>query len=488
MEDAFMKYDVAIIGAGVTGAAIALELSKYQLHVLVLEKENDVSMHTSKANSAIIHAGYDPLCGTKMARMNVLGSRMVRELAGKLHFHYKQIGSLVIGRKDADKPLIDKLYQRGIDNGVEGLRLLTTRKEILALGEDNLDEDIDYALYAPSAAIVSPWEMTLAFMTNAVYNGVELKLNSAVEGIEKTEDGFRISSASGTYESRYVINAAGLHGDDVYAMALGHRDFDIVPVKGEYYLLDKDQGDLVRHVIFQTPSKVGKGVLVSPTVHGNLIVGPNAETVQEKDKVNVTSAGLKEVREKSALTTKKISFFGNVRNFAGNRATIPGIDDFLIEESHEVPGFINFVGIKSPGLSSSPAFGLEAVRILTKCGLDFKIKEHYRYKPLQPFFKELSLAEKETKLKENPLYGRVICRCESITEGEIVDAIHQEIPATTIDAVKRRCNAGMGRCQGGFCSPKVFEILMRELHLEYDQVYQDRQGSQIVVCQTKEER
>ncbi len=482
-----MKYDVALIGCGITGASIAMELSKYELNVIVLEKENDVAMQTTKANSAIIHAGYDPKPGTLMAKYNVMGSLLTKELAKKIHFHYSQIGSLVIGRKEKDKELIDTLYQRGVANGVEGMRLLTNREEILSLGEANLAEDIDYALYAPSAAIVSPWEMCLGFISTAVINGAKLLTSCKVEKITKEEDGFHLSTSKGEIVSSYVINAAGLYADDVYSSLLGHKEFSIQAVKGDYYLLDKDQGKLFSHVLFQTPSKVGKGVLVSPTVHGNLIVGPDAQEIADKSRVNVTKEGLDTVKEKSKLTSEKINLFDNIRNFAGNRATIPGYDDFYIKESEEYKGFINFAGIKSPGLSSAAAFGSLAKEILSSSGLSFSEKKDFHYYELPTYFKELSLEEKEKKIKENPLYGRVICRCETITEGEIVDSLHTPVPAKTIDGVKRRTNAGMGRCQGGFCGPKVFEIIKRELHLPYSEIYQDKEGSQVVVSLTKEE-
>ncbi len=482
-----MKYDVALIGCGITGASIAMELSKYELNVIVLEKENDVAMQTTKANSAIIHAGYDPKPGTLMAKYNVMGSLLTKELAKKIHFHYSQIGSLVIGRKEKDKELIDTLYQRGVANGVEGMRLLTNREEILSLGETNLAEDIDYALYAPSAAIVSPWEMCLGFISTAVINGAKLLTSCKVEKITKEEDGFHLSTSKGEIVSSYVINAAGLYADDVYSSLLGHKEFSIQAVKGDYYLLDKDEGKLFSHVLFQTPSKVGKGVLVSPTVHGNLIVGPDAQEIADKSRVNVTKEGLDTVKEKSKLTSEKINLFDNIRNFAGNRATIPDYDDFYIKESEEYKGFINFAGIKSPGLSSAAAFGSLAKEILSSSGLSFSEKKDFHYYELPTYFKELSLEEKEKKIKENPLYGRVICRCETITEGEIVDSLHTPVPAKTIDGVKRRTNAGMGRCQGGFCGPKVFEIIKRELHLPYSEIYQDKEGSQVVVSLTKEE-
>lgn len=480
-----MKFDVTIIGAGIVGSSIALELSKYDLNVLVLEKENDVAIGTTKANSAIIHAGYDPLPGTKMARMNVLGSKLVKEYAEEMNFHYKNIGSLVIGNSKTDKALIDTLYERGVQNGVENMKVLKSREEIEALGEKNLAPDIDYALYAPTAAICSPWEMCLAFIENAVTNGVTLKLNAGVTAMEKKGDTFYLTTPQGVFESKYVINCAGVDADDVASM-MEKNPLHIEAVKGEYYLLDKDQGTLVNHVIFQTPTKAGKGVLVSPTVHGNLIVGPNASQNDEKFSTKNTAAGLAYVKEKAVRSVPTINFFDNVRNFAGNRATIPGYDDFYIAESKEVEGLIHFAGIKSPGLSSGPAFGKEAVKILADKGLEMKEKKDWKVYRLPTFFKELSEEDKEALIKKDNRYGRVICRCETVTEGEIVAAIHSPVPATTIDGVKRRTNAGMGRCQGGFCGPKVFDILMRELHLPYDKVYQDREGSQVVVSKTKE--
>lgn len=486
-----MKYDVVIIGAGITGSAIAFELSKYDLKVALIEKENDVSMKTTKANSAIIHAGYDPKPGTVMARLNVEGSKLTREYAREFNFHYKPIGSLVIGRKGKDDKLIDELYQRGVKNGVPDMKVLKSRKEIEDLGETDLAPDIDYALYAPSASIVSPWQECLAFAENAVKNGVELHLLTSVKDITKTEDGFHIVTTKGDFDTKYVINAAGTHADDIYKLVLkdqADKSFTILPARGEYYLLDKDQGNLVHHVIFQTPSELGKGVLVSQTVHGNLIVGPDADYEHSaKDDVGNTSASLAYVRKMAVLSVPSINFGSNIRNFAGVRATIKGYDDFLIEESKLVPGFINFAGIKSPGLSCGPALGVEAIRILKGMGVKLNKKDHYDVVRLPSFFKELPEEEKEKIIAKDPRYARVICRCETITEGEIIHAMHEVIPGKTIDAIKRRTNAGMGRCQGGFCGPKIFDLLQHELGLKWNEVYQDREGSQVVVAKTKED-
>lgn len=479
-----MKYDVLIIGAGIVGSSIAFELSKYDLKVAVVEKENDVSLGTTKANSGIVHAGYDPRPGTIMARLNVLGNKMYEELAPKLNVHYKKIGSLVIGRNDKDKALIEELYRRGIENGVPELSIID--KDEIKKIEPNLNEDITVALLAKSAAVVSPWEMCLALMENAVRNGVELHLNSEVKDIKKENDCFIIKTDKNTFESKYVINAAGLYSDKINSLVTGRDDFSIVPIKGEYYLLDKGQGKSVNHVIFQTPNELGKGVLVSQTVHGNLIVGPNASfDLKSKDDVSVTQEALDYIRKASALSCSNINFRDNIRNFSGVRATISKFDDFIIGESDSVKGFINFAGIKSPGLTCGPAFGIEAKEILEKSGLVFTKKDDFILVPLPKFFNEMSKEEIDMKIKENPLYGRIICRCETVSEGQIVDALHRPIVVPSIDAIKRRTNAGMGRCQGGFCGPKVLEIIKRELNLEPTEIMQDKEGSNIVLNYTK---
>jgi glycerol-3-phosphate dehydrogenase len=484
-----MTYDVLIIGSGITGCSIASELSKYTLKVAVIEKENDLAMKTTKANSGIIHAGYDPKPGTLMARLNVEGSALVHELAPLLNFHYHEIGSLVIGSTEADHAAINELYHRGIANGVPKLQILKTAAEVHAI-DPRINPEIDYALFAPTAGVVAPWEMTLALAYTAKTNGVDFYFDSPVTAIEKKGDVFQITTPKGTLEGKYVINAAGVQADAIYKLALKEKadqSFTIVPCKGEYYLLDKDQGDLVKHVIFQCPTKLGKGVLVSPTVHGNLIIGPNADyDCLSRNDTSTTTAALDQIRISSARSVASINFGSNIRNFSGERATMEGYDDFLIEESKIIPHFINFAGIKSPGLSSGPAFGKEAARILKSSGVSLVAKADFHYYRLPTYFKELTPEDKQIAIAGNKLFGQVICRCETITEAEIISAIKAPIPATTIDGVKRRTNAGMGRCQGGFCGPRVFRLLMDTLGLRYDQVYQDEIGSQVVVSQTKE--
>ncbi len=482
-----MKYDVAIIGGGISGVSIAFELSKYNLNVVLLEKENDVSMMTTKANSGIVHAGYDPLPNTEMARFNVLGNKIIHELAEKIHFPFKPLGSLVVGKTMADHEKINLLFERGIRNQVPGLRILKTRKEVHDV-EPYLVEDIDYALYAPTCSIVSPWELCLGLAYTAKINGVDFCFNAKVTCINKKEDGFVLSCSSGDICASYVVNCAGLYADDIYGMVLKNKEegFVISPCKGEYFLLDKEQGHLANHVVFQCPTKLGKGVLVSPTVHGNLLVGPNASFEGEKEDVSTRMSSLAFIKTASKESIGNIDFMTNIRNFSGERATIQGRDDFLIEESRFVPHFINVAGIKSPGLTSAPAFGIKIVEILKQDGVRLEKKREFSYYEMKKPFKEMTLEGKDEAIREDYRYGNIICRCETVTEKEIIDSIHAPIPARSIDGIKRRCNAGMGRCQGGFCSPKVFHLLQKEANLGFDQVFQDREGSCFVKERTKE--
>lgn len=486
-----MSYDVALIGAGITGSSLAFELSKYELNVILIDKENDIAMKTTKANSGIVHAGYDPKPGTKMARLNVEGCKLIHDLHPLLNFHYKQIGSLVIGSTEEDHKKIEDLYERGLKNGVPDMELLKTKEEVHAL-DKNLNPEIDYALYAKSCGVVSPWELAISLASTAVINGVRFLRDAKVVDIVKEDDGYLVKTSKEDIKAKYVVNCAGVHADDIYRLALKDKkdeSFTITPCIGEYYLLDREEGHTVNHVIFQVPSKLGKGVLVSPTVHGNLIVGPDANyKLPYKEYTGNTQEGLDFVREQSKRSVANINFRNNIRNFAGVRATVEGADDFIIGESPILKNFINFGGIKSPGLTSAPAFGKELVRILESLGEHLIEKKDFKYYRLPDFFSSLSMEEKEALIKKDRHYGQVICRCETVTEGEILAAIHAPISATTIDGVKRRTNAGMGRCQGGFCGPKVYEILKRELNLDFDKVYQDATGSSVVVEETKGER
>lgn len=474
-------YDVAIIGTGIVGASIFRELTKYDLKVLAVEKDNDVCMGASKANSAIVHAGYDPEPNTLMAKYNVEGNKMFDKICEDLSVPFKRNGSLIVAFSDDELTELDKLYERGVENKVEGLKILN-REETLKL-EPNLKEDAKGALFAPTGGIVGVYELTIATVENAMCNGGELKLNSKVVSIEKDKN-FRITLESGeVIESKFIINAAGIYADDIHSM-ISEKTFSIVPRKGQYYVLDKAQGELFEKTIFQCPSKLGKGILVTPTVHGNLLVGPDATDNGNKESVSTESSNLDLVREISLKTTNKVNFRESIRNFSGLRA-VSDRDDFIVEECKDVLGFFDVAGIKSPGLTSAPAIAVDVVKMLKNSGLELNKKDNFNEKRHQINFMELSSEEKDAIIKKDSRYGRIICRCENITEGEIVDSINRTLGATTVDGVKRRCRPGCGRCQGGFCGPRVQEIIAREKNMKIEDIMLDAKNSYILVGKTK---
>ncbi len=474
-------YDIAIIGAGVIGASIFRELMRYDLKVAIIDKENDVSMGTTKANSAIVHAGYDPKVGTLMAKYNLKGNEMFEEICNELSVPFKRNGSLVIGFDEEDMETIKELYENGNKVGVKGLQILN-REEVLEK-EVNLSDKVMGALYAPTGGIVGPFEYTIALVENGVENGGEVKLNRQVIGIEKKEH-FIINTAEGeVIESKYVINAAGVYADKIHNLVCKEA-FKINPIKGEYFVMDKSQGDVVSHTIFQCPSKLGKGILVTPTVHGNLLVGPDAESVEDKDNVATTAENLEFIKNTAVRTTDKINYRESIRNFAGLRAN-PDCGDFIVGEAKDVKGFIDAAGMKSPGLSSAPAVALDVVEILKNSGLKAELKNNFKNTRKQINFMELSSEKKTELIKKDSRYGKIICRCESITEGEIIDSIKRSFGKVTLDGVKRRCRPGMGRCQGGFCGPRVQEIIARELKVPMEDIVQESDGSYILIGRTK---
>ena len=474
-------YDVTIIGCGVIGASLAYTLSRYQLRVLVLEKENDFAMGTTKANSAVVHAGYDPAHGTLMAKLNVRGSAMMEELCRKLSVKYKRTGSFVLAFDEAQRAHLEKMLENGNKNGVPGLQLLSG--EEAREMEPGLSENVCAALYAPSAAIIDPWGLCIAEAETAVRNGVELKLRSVVTGMEDQGNSVLLHTSTGDYETRFVVNCAGGWGHEISAMT-GECEWQAHPSRGEYYLLDKSSGSLVSRVIFQCPTAAGKGVLVAPTVHGNLIVGPNAHDVQGPLSRETTLSGMDEVAEVSHKSVPGIDFRQSIRNFAGVRANTSEAD-FIIRPAKNMPNPLHLAGIKSPGLSAAPAIAEYAAELLQGMGLVLEEKQDWDGTREQIRFKELSDAEKAELVKKDPRYGRVICRCETITEGEIVAAIHSPIPPCSVDGIKRRAGAGMGRCQGGFCGPRVVDILSRELGVSPLDIRQDGDGTYILTGTTK---
>ena len=475
-------FDVILIGCGVIGASIAYKLSQYDLKVLVVERENDVSMGTTKANSAIVHAGYDPEPGTLMARLNIEGSRQMEALCKALDVEYRRIGSLVLAFQEGDLETLQMLYDRGIKNGVPDMQVLD-RAAVHAM-EPNLAESVCGALYAPSAAIIDPWGLCIAEAETAVRNGVELRLNTCVTGLERSGGGMVVHTSAGDYEGRFVVNCTGCHGHEIAGM-VGGADWEPRSRRGEYYLLDKSSGDVVHHVVFQCPGKNGKGVLVSPTVHGNLIVGPNAEPVEDGDDVATTAAGLAEVAASARRSVPGLDLRQSIRNFSGVRANTSE-SDFIIRPAAQEPRVLHVAGIKSPGLSAAPAIADYALEKLTEMGLGFSRKENWNGTRTQIRFRRLDQKGKAELIAKNPGYGRVICRCETITEGEIVDAIHSPIPPCSVDGIKRRAGAGMGRCQGGFCGPRVLELLARELNRDPMEITQDGSGTKLLLNRTKE--
>lgn len=473
-------YDVAVIGAGISGCSLAYELAKYQLRIVLLEKENDVACGTTKANSAIVHAGYDPAPGTLMAHYNVEGNRYIKQLCRKLSVPCGETGSLVLALEPGQIVTLWKLHDRGVANGVPGLRVLS-REEALRM-EPGLSPEVCAALYAPSAAIVSPWGLALALAETAVRNGCELRRDTEVRSIRQTEQGFCLETSGGSVEARQIVNAAGIHCADIQDMVAPHR-YTVRPSRGEYYLLDKSQAGLVSHIIFQCPNADGKGVLVAPTVGGNIIVGPNSEPALPDDNAT-TAAGLEQVRTAALRSVPGIGFRDSIRNFAGLRA-VTDEEDFILGESPDCPGFWQMAGMKSPGLTSAPAIARDLAELLA-ARLNAPAREQYVDSRSVLRFRTLSADQRAEAIRRNPLYGRVICRCETITEGEIVDALRSPIPPVSIDGVKRRCNAGMGRCQGGFCGPRVQQIIARELGISQQEVPLDRRGMDIILSETKE--
>ena len=445
------RYDAVVIGAGVTGSAIARELSRYQAEICVLEKGEDVCTGTSKANSAIVHGGFDAKTGSLKAKMNVLGNRMMTQVAEELDVPFRRNGAFVLCFDENDMPALNELYARGVANGVENLKILTgdEAREM----EPALSDTVVAALFCPSSGIVCPFELTLGFAENAEKNGVEFKFECGVQNIRR----------------------------EIHDMLLPHA-FTITPRRGEYCLCDKNAGNLVDKTIFQLPTKLGKGILVTPTVHGNLLLGPTAENIEGREDTSTTQSGLAFVLEKAGMSVKNVPSRQIITSFSGLRACADR-GDFILEES--APNFFEAAGIESPGLTSAPAIGVYMAEMAAKA-LGLTKKENFD--PVRHgvvHLNSLSVEERAEKIRENPLYGSIVCRCETISEGEIVDAIRRPLGAKTLDGVKRRTRAGMGRCQAGFCSPRVMDILARELNLPLTAIRKNEKGSEIVFGKTK---
>ena len=474
-----MKYDVVVIGGGVIGCAVARELSRYQVKACVVEREEDVCSGTSKANSAIVHGGFDAEPGSLKAKFNILGSQMMEELSKELDFDYKRNGSLVLCFAEEDKPALEALYEKGVKNGVKGMSIISgdeVRKR-----EPNIEDTVVAALDVPSGGIVCPFGLTIALAENACDNGVEFQFLTEVETIEKEAEGYVLKTSKGEIHTACVVNAAGVYSDQIHNF-VSEKKLHITARKGDYCLLDKEAGSLVSHTIFQPPTKMGKGVLVSPTVHGNLLTGPTATDIENKEQTATAAEELDSLMSRASLSVKGIPFRQVITSFAGLRAHEDG-DDFVIGEISDAPGFFDAAGIESPGLSSAPAIGQWlAEKVAEK--LNAKKKEDWngtRKGIVRPEL--LSKEERAELIRKNPAYGTIICRCESVSEGEIVDAITRTLGAKSLDGIKRRVRQGMGRCQAGFCTPRTMEILSRELGIRMEEVCKNAPGSEMLTGQ-----
>ncbi len=461
-----MDKDIIIIGGGVVGCAVARLLSRYEGSVALLEGADDVAEGASKANSGIVHAGYDAKPGSLKAKLNVEGARMYPALCAEVDAPYGQPGAMVLAFREDERPTIQKLYDQGIANGVEALRVIE-RDEILRL-EPNVNPEVICALLVPTSGLTSPYELTCALADHAAVNGVEFRMNTFVKEIHPAEGGFRLVTSQGEMTAKIIVNCAGVHSAELHNQLSGTK-LTVIPRKGEYYLLDHVKPLQFTMTMFQCPTKMGKGILVSPTVHGNLLLGPTATDVEDGSAVETTAEGLKWAADAARLTWPKENLRNVITTFAGMRAHEEN-GDFVIGPVEGMPGAYETVGIESPGLSAAPAIAEYLVGMIAK---DNHLTEKAEWKPApkreKPFY-AMSLEERVEVVKRNPDYGALVCRCEQVTEAEIRAAIRRPVGARTIDGVKRRTRAGMGRCQGGFCSPRVLEILCEELHLDPTEV------------------
>ncbi|MBR4863811.1 MAG: NAD(P)/FAD-dependent oxidoreductase [Oscillospiraceae bacterium] len=474
-----MKFDVVIVGAGVTGAMLARNLSRYQLSVCLLEKENDVAMGASKANSGIVHGGYDPEPGTMKALLNTRGVALLYRAAEELNVPCIRNGSMVCAFSQAEEAHLEALLRRGAENNISGLSILSGDEARKI--EPHLSGEVTKVLHVPNAGIISPYELTIAAVGNAMDNGVSLCRNFAVSAIAKTEEGFVVTAESGeTVTGSYLVNCAGGNADKIAALA-GDGFFTLIPRAGEYMLLDKAEGYKAKHTLFQCPSEKGKGILVSPTVHGNLLIGPTAIPVETENSRDTTPEGLAEVVELSLRTVPSVDTRQVITSFTGVRASEKS-GDFILQESKTVPGLIHAAAIDSPGLTCCVAIAECLTALLAQAGLSLQEKESWDgTREDICAFREMKDSEKDAYIKENPAYGKIVCRCETVSEGEILRAIHQNPGARDIDGVKRRTRSGMGRCQGGFCGPYIMQLLSRELGIPMEQVTKSGEGSQMLI-------
>lgn len=477
-----MIYDVIIIGGGVTGCCIARTLSKYDLNICLLEKEAEIAVGTTKANSGVIHAGYASPRDYIKRHLCIGGNKMYTQAAEELNFPFKRIGSFVVALEDNQIKQLEEERKKGTEDGVPGLEVILDKKKIKQM-EPNLTDEVVGVLHAPSAGLASPYELTFALAENAVMNGAKFFRNHEVVKIKHQDYIFTVRTFAGEFQGRNLINASGLYAARISRM-LGLDYFSIMPRKGEYILFDRNAIQLNK-ILFPIPTKVSKGILVCPTLHGNTFIGPNAQNITDRENISTTTAGLKEILEGGMKLVPNIPARSSIRNFAGLRA-VPDTYDFIIDNT-DVYGFINVAGILSPGLTATFAIAEKVVEFLELLGIELKVKEDYNpIRPKPERFKDFTKEELDIKIKEDPAWGRIICRCETIPEKEIINAIHAPVGANTVDGVKFRCRPGMGRCQGGFCRPRVIEILSRELNKKYEEITKMGEDTNILMGKTKD--
>ena len=477
-----MIYDVIIIGGGVIGCTIARTLSKYDLNIALLEKEADVASGTTKANSGVVHAGYAAEREYIKRDLCIKGNKMYTQAVEELNFPFQRIGSFVVALEEDQIKDLERQRKEGTQDGVPGLELILDKEKIKYM-EPNITDDVIGVLHAPSAGLVSPYELTFALAENAAMNGVKFFLNQKVRKIKHQNYVFIITTKDKEFRTNNVINAAGLYAAKISRM-VGMDYFDIMPRKGEYILFDRNAMHLNK-ILFPIPTKISKGILVCPTLHGNTFVGPNAQNLTDKKDTSTTEAGLKEILEGARKLVPNLPVRASIRNFAGLRA-VPDSYDFIIDNT-DVYGFINIAGILSPGLTSCFAIAEKVIGFLELLGVELNVKDDYNpIRPKPERFKDFSKEELDNKIQEDPTWANIICRCETIPEKEILNAIHSPVGATTVDGVKFRCRPGMGRCQGGFCRPRVMEILARELKIPYEKVTKRGEDTRILLGKTKE--
>ena len=470
-------YDVFIIGSGVSGGFIALELSKYNLKVALCEKSLEPCGGSSRANSGIVHAGYDPIPGTLKAKLNVRGSELMPEMAKRLNIDLNICGSYVIAFNDADDQKVYELYKRGITNNVADMSILSG--DAVRKAEPNISDKVTSALYARTTGIISPYKIAITSSELAAQNGVEFLRGNEVIAMEDMGGYIKVITNKGSYDTQYVVNAAGVYADKIANM-LGDNSFGIIPRKGEYLILDKNESGIVNSVIFQVPSDMGKGILVAPTVDGNVLLGPTSHNITDRDDKSTTKPGIAEAVAGAKRSVPTVNERALITMFAGIRA-VPSTGDFIIGQSAANSRLFNAAGIESPGLTSSPAIGEYVVKLMAESGVVLeKKKQFFVQRPAEKKVCSMPPEEACKLIESNPSYGKIVCRCEKVTEGEIIDAIHRPAGAVTLDGVKMRVRAGMGRCQGGFCTSRVIEILSRELNVPETEIRKQNEGSELL--------